>query len=142
MEKLNNQTAFNQVVRGLMKQGEPSFDAKGAHCFYRGTDGKKCAAGHLVPDELYKESMEKITIDNILDPTGSHYDKELAQYLSGVDIGLLTELQVIHDFSNPRVWLEQFRNVAKYFFLEMPEDVELDAIIAEANEVYEGGKEL
>lgn len=41
----------------LLKQGEPSFLAFEG-CLYRHPKGLKCAAGCLIPDNLYDSSME------------------------------------------------------------------------------------
>jgi hypothetical protein len=53
---LNKQEAFDKAVKGIILQGGPSREGTG--CLYRGPDGKKCAIGHLIPDELYDPDME------------------------------------------------------------------------------------
>jgi hypothetical protein len=67
---MNKQEIFNKVYLGLHSQGwKKSVDADG-ECFYRGDDGCKCAAGHLIPDEDYDPSME-----GVIFATTSYFEK-------------------------------------------------------------------
>jgi len=52
--KYTNQELFDKVTEALVAQGEPSIVSRGYgfSCAYFGSDNKRCAAGHLVPDEL------------------------------------------------------------------------------------------
>jgi len=61
------QEIFDFVARALLAQGRPSgkieVNSAGGGvpfftCLYRSPDGCKCAAGHLIPDELYVPEME------------------------------------------------------------------------------------
>lgn len=54
---MTNQEIFNAVVKGIYKQGKPSVSNDFA-CRYRSEDGCKCAAGLLIPDEVYTPEME------------------------------------------------------------------------------------
>ena len=55
------QEIFDTAYLGLAKQGfEPSM--KGDTCMYRCADGRKCAVGHLIPDEQYDPSLETNTV--------------------------------------------------------------------------------
>lgn len=83
---MTRQETFDTVVRAILKQGKPSRDAIGA-CYYRTHGGLKCAAGHLIPDELYDPKMEGKTV--------SHMDVRFA--VDGHDLGLLSRLQEAHD---------------------------------------------
>lgn len=52
------QDILNRAVAGLASQGfTRSVDIAGG-CLYRGLDGKKCALGHVMPDEKYRHSLE------------------------------------------------------------------------------------
>lgn len=53
----SSQQIFDEVVTALRKQGRPSVNEAGG-CLYRGPDGLKCAAGHLIPDDAYSPGME------------------------------------------------------------------------------------
>lgn len=57
MDKEALQQAFNKAYLGLKAQGfERSHENEA--CLYRGPDGKKCAIGHVIPDEHYRPEME------------------------------------------------------------------------------------
>jgi len=55
------QEAFERIVRGLASQGwKPSLKPRGKDsfvnaCAYRGEDGRKCAVGWLIPDDVASE---------------------------------------------------------------------------------------
>ena len=46
-----NQEAFDKVVRHLVAQGRPAINANGS-CAYLSEDGRKCAAGCLIPEDV------------------------------------------------------------------------------------------
>lgn len=53
------QEIFDRVAEGLLGQGGPSMsDRFDETCAYRGVDGRKCAIGHLIPDEKYFPDLE------------------------------------------------------------------------------------
>ena len=56
---MNHQEAFEKAFLSLYAQGVKSMNAKkGGMCMYRGEENRKCALGHLIPDDRYLESME------------------------------------------------------------------------------------
>jgi hypothetical protein len=96
---LTNQQAFDQVVTHLAQQGRRAmgpakWDQSAEVCKYRGPDGTKCAAGVLIPDELYDPEMEG---DGILVLLGRY--ERVRETLSDVRPGLLSALQRAHDSS-------------------------------------------
>ena len=88
----SKQETFNRAYRGLAAQGfEKSVDMSG-ECAYRSSCGtKKCAAGHLIPDEDYSEAMERIGV----------WASEVWAPLKrdGHALDLVTDLQSAHDES-------------------------------------------
>jgi hypothetical protein len=80
---MTKQEAFDKVVKHLLKQGEPAFD--GDICCYRTDDGKKCAAGCLIPDELYDPAWEGKAAFT------------LPQHLFGQASEIVDALQAVHD---------------------------------------------
>jgi hypothetical protein len=50
------QEIFDGSVLPLIRQGRPAL--KQGLCAYRGSDGTKCAVGHLITDEEYTSDME------------------------------------------------------------------------------------
>lgn len=104
MIKLTKQEAFDAVARGILAQGKPAYDRSTLDCHYRSEDGCKCAAGHLIPDDLFDPDMEGHVIhDPIFD--GIFF----VDFLPFVD-----KLQVIHDTcarrtDNDEDFIEQFK---------------------------------
>ena len=100
---MNNQEIFDTVVFSLYKQGSRSYiytespsDGLITTCGYYGSNGRKCAIGHLIPPHLYSEMFEKQAVI------------ELIQRYSFINVfgfnpendrtvGLLEQLQGLHD---------------------------------------------
>lgn len=87
------QEIFDTVATHLFAQGEraiamePDTDI----CAYRTSDGKKCAVGCLIPDELYDPGMEGHSALGLVNAgflLPSFFDKNLP---------LLDDLQFVHD---------------------------------------------
>jgi hypothetical protein len=101
-----HQEIFDTVVLHLAKQGKPAIDPKTNYCCYR-INGLSCAAGCLIPDNLYHENMENISIFEILSGHG-HDSVE----------NLIRELQSAHDNSIKLQTLKlKLINIAKKFNL-------------------------
>ena len=82
------QETFDFVATKLIEQGVPSMQP--GSCLYRGPNGTKCAAGHLIPDEFYLESdFEYNTADQGL------VRRVLADL--GYDVPFVRDLQRAHD---------------------------------------------
>lgn len=59
---MNHQKMFDDVWNGLKSQNfNRSVEGKTGDCLYRGDNNMKCAAGHIIPDELYDSEMESIS---------------------------------------------------------------------------------
>lgn len=121
---MDHQTIFDTVVRHLGKQGGPAVDESGI-CSYRAPDGKKCAVGCLLPDEMYRTSMdnnnEGVSVTGLVEtfevPAYFHENLELLQRLqSAHDTWALWSLDCV---------LEKLHRIAMEFHLK-PE------VIAEA----------
>ena len=108
-EETTDQEIFDHVAKHLLKQGRQSRDPDTDECRYRGPDGTMCAVGCLIPDGEYTPALEgKSALDlfNNLDclPT----DHPLCSR-----VGLLNDLQCLHDYSYPDIWVTELRHVAK-----------------------------
>lgn len=87
------QETFDQAVLGVLEQGGPSLRAAingKMDCAYRGEDGRKCAAGHLIPDSWYRAGMESIVAKSDT-PAG------MALLQLGHSLSLVHRLQAAHD---------------------------------------------
>lgn len=108
------QEIFNKVVTKVLKQGKPSVLDAGCACLYRSPDGSKCAAGHLLPDKEYNESLEYTSVFDINWFTLNFDHDQLV---------MISDLQTAHDEAsdfydkdNPNNWkteqIDYFRRVA------------------------------
>jgi hypothetical protein len=118
-----NQSAFNKSFKHLMRDGfYKSKPPKLYKCVYAGPNGNSCAVGVLLPREL------AVKLDRLRDPGWNNVSKsetkcaiEAQKILSKVDVGLLVELQNIHDLSHTRERrLSALRECAKRFKLKTP----------------------
>lgn len=104
------QEIFDFVVLKLREQGAKSMSPKGnpdsttgINCAYRGDKGRKCAAGHLIPDDQYHPSFE-----------GSR--ARVLPYFRGWSEPareLVERLQSIHDFRKTTSWETEFQALAE-----------------------------
>ncbi len=89
---ISRQEAFDKVWRHfVVEKGPPSAGLRDGTsvCLYRGSGGRRCAIGVLVPDELYDPEWEETTITpRILALTGLDPD---------ADLTFARELQRCHD---------------------------------------------
>ena len=56
-QPIEAQELYDFVVAAIVKQGRPSV-GDNDRCLYRGPDGLKCAAGHVIPNSMYSKEME------------------------------------------------------------------------------------
>ena len=93
---MNQQEIFTKVKDHLLSQNQKS-EIKEV-CLYRHGD-LKCAAGVLIPDELYEEDMEH-------QPWGALIGKypELKAITNVDGHRLIHELQAVHDSYEPCFW--------------------------------------
>lgn len=112
----NNQQTFDKVTRHLLTQNKKSTgwvltpggeDMDG--CRYRSDDGLSCAAGCLIPDELYRRHFEGQTV----------LSNELVVLLEllGHAPEFVRELQKIHDCFSVKDWPDLLRDVARRYRL-------------------------
>ena len=98
-----SQEVFDFVAHHLLTQNETSLLELGTDsCAYHGKNGLKCAAGCLIPDNLYLESFEGQTWRYVLKELGfTSHDK------------LVSSLQDIHDSRDIDFWFEKLESLAK-----------------------------
>ena len=99
------QEIFDTAAVGLLKQGKKSISAERAQCQYRGDGGTKFSVGFTIPDEVYVPEMEGETITEL---AAKYADCE---WMKG-HVGLLEQLQAIHDNEDIEEWTDALRNVA------------------------------
>jgi hypothetical protein len=94
---MTNQEAFTTVARHLLTQKERALkpnphNPSNPFCAYRAEDGKKCAVGCLIPDDLYLKEMEDLPVRRLITDFPN-----IASLFEGVDLDLLRKLQMLHD---------------------------------------------
>ena len=84
------QTIFDIVTKGIISQGGPSYDDSSeiVSCCYRGPDGRKCAAGWLIPDNMFDPAMNNMIISEVPEMLPDKFRDELS---------FIRQLQRIHD---------------------------------------------
>lgn len=109
------QELFDKVVDHLYIQGEPSFLGGTDICAYRGEWGTKCAAGVLIPDDLYDPEMESKGWFHV-----AHKFKSLEFLDEHKD--LIVSLQLAHDATEPERFVRDitfsFATIAKTYGLK------------------------
>ncbi len=119
---MNSQEAFNKVwerAKKLVKsrrKGVNSFGDEATFCCYRNPDGNKCFVGELIPDELYKPSMERKSILMVMGDF-----PEIKTLFKDVNQDLLQDLQSVHDSDVISDWKEKLRWFGLHYKLEIPE---------------------
>jgi hypothetical protein len=108
MPNLSKLEIIDKVIAHFEKQRDFGFDRDKSRCCYRTADGKKCAVGCLIPDELYHHDMEGQTI-SAATWRGRLVIEALRQ--SGIDgdcLALLSNLQRRHDDLAEDVGIESY----------------------------------
>ncbi len=102
----DKQEVFDKIVAHLRQQNAKAIDRNDI-CSYRSRDGSmSCAAGCLIPDEHYNESMEMRSVRNIF------------RYWPVRILDLLGSMQAVHDQHPPDRWEDRFAKTAKYYDLK------------------------
>ena len=113
MIKLTQQEMFDKSYLGLASQNFLQSHRDGG-CLYRGPNGRKCAIGHLIPDDKYKQKMEG---DNI-------FARSIRSLFPVKQLSMLGDLQEAHDHpASATRRRKAFERVAKQYGLTVPEIV-------------------
>ena len=105
---MTKQETFDTVVEKLRAQGKKSHN--GLYCVYRGPNGDRCAAGHLIPDHVYCREMEGLSVMDVV----PDIKVDMPALISGLgyDLQLVSDLQVVHDSYSVCHWEEEWKRVA------------------------------
>jgi hypothetical protein len=110
------QELYDYIVEAIVKQGRPSV-GDNDRCLYRGPDGLKCAAGHVIPDSFYSALIEENTGVLQLRLKG-RLPKSLAPH-----VDLISYLQDAHDAASRwadflRIFMQDAERLAIKFNLK------------------------
>lgn len=90
------QEMFDTVLTHMRVQRCKSVE--NGRCRYRGSDGKRCPIGFLIPDDMYEERYENQSISDL---------PSLANKL-GLNLPLAVSLQVAHDSSTDANFMVEY----------------------------------
>lgn len=99
-ELKTDRDVFEFIKNHLLTQGERSIMEDEATCAYLGTDGKKCAVGALIREDIYHSSIEEKPVNHSL--VRSAVTKSVPNWI--INLELLGELQSIHDNATEYDW--------------------------------------
>lgn len=112
------QQIFDFVVSNLLKQNAksvmPVVDIDySPSCSYRGEDGKKCAAGFLIPDDKYEPRFEHQSVCStpVIRAIIEDFDRHNKNHSRKQEF--IRQMQSIHDTYEPEEWPHQFQKLAK-----------------------------
>lgn len=109
---MNNQEAFDKVAKHLLTQRAKAMKTPSI-CAYRAADGKTCAVGCLIPDELYSPAMEGSGVGAVVRDF-----PEFGKFLEGVAGTMLAELQSVHDRDEVHTWRWSLEGIAITYELD------------------------
>lgn len=96
---MTKQEIYDTVCKGLAEQGGPSIRCNESGmrtaCLYRGPGGRKCAAGLLIPDDLYRPDMDTATYTSFRRVVERY--PELRELIGVDNLKLVQSLQDAHD---------------------------------------------
>lgn len=127
------QATFDKVALHLLNQGMKSVSDSG-DCMYRGGNGRSCALGCLISDDVYDDSVEGESSRNI-GVLNMLYQSNPA--IIGIDKihDLMEDLQRVHDNADASQWPHFLAGVAKRYNLS-------DDVIVKHVNVAEGLRRL
>ena len=112
---MNRQAIFDKVAKHLLKQNKESSLKGELVCAYRGKGDTKCAIGCLIPEKLYTPNMERRAVRALCEQYPA-----FAKHIGATkrDYVFLSNLQHIHDGSEPGNWHKELSIFAKKNRLE------------------------
>lgn len=127
------QATFNKVVLHLLKQGMKSVNEAG-DCMYRGGNGRSCAIGCLISDDVYHASAEGETSRNINVLNMLYQSNPSILGVTNIH-DLIEDLQRVHDNTDASRWPYFLTGVANRYSLS-------DDVIVKHVNVAEGLRRL
>lgn len=115
---MNRQWFFDTSAKYLLAQNEKAIDGNYS-CRYRTDDGKKCALGAVLPDELYCPAYEG-EAPGLTPGVSAFKNRALAGALgleTENDVSFARALQRVHDENAPSVWLTRLHEFTNTYGL-------------------------
>ena len=99
-ELKTDRDVFEFIKNHLLTQGQRSFMDNEMTCAYFGAEGKKCAVGALIREDIYHSSIEEKPVNHSL--VQSAITKSVPNWK--INTEMLCELQSIHDGKSMYDW--------------------------------------
>jgi hypothetical protein len=116
--QMTPQQVFDSVVYPLIAQNARATGDDGVRCMYRAPDGRRCAIGWVMPDDVYHKTLEFMGIRHIAPQLlNTNYGDAYARFLYR-HMDLLRALQDMHDARYPEEWPRCLRAIAKQHGLD------------------------
>jgi hypothetical protein len=107
---LTRQEIFDKVAMHLLTQRERSrANGDTGSCMYRGSGGRRCAAGVLIPDAVYGPRMEHNSFRSLASDQTGFLD---ACGIERADVPFVQALQNVHDETEPSDWAHALKGAA------------------------------
>lgn len=117
---IDAQDVFDVVAWHLLRQNAQSTAPGSAKCMYRAPDGKRCAIGWLIPDEVYVRSLEFFGVRDLAAAMSETFPGSAPHRFSEFllrHMPLLRDLQGMHDAQPPYEWPFGLRAIAQRYRL-------------------------
>lgn len=109
LHEVSEQDVFDTIAEHLLRQGKRSLGRVRSTCQYHNADGLKCAAGCLVPDDVYDFTWEGMTWNELV-ATGEVVDRYA---------DIIQQLQYVHDSEEgEQYWPNKLRIIAEGYKLD------------------------
>lgn len=90
---MNTQIAYERIREWFVTpKHDFAFDMGVGDCVYRGEGNLRCAVGAVLPDKLYNEDMEGMSVQGISDRF-----KSVANFFRNTSMSFLVDVQRLHD---------------------------------------------
>jgi len=109
---LDAQDVFDIVAWNLLRQNARAVAFDRVKCMYRAPDGKRCAIGWLIPDDVYSKALEFFGVRDIAQRLIGSEHARFARFLYR-HMALLRALQEMHDANLPVEWPTRLRAIAQ-----------------------------
>lgn len=112
----SDQQVFDHIAWHMLKQGERCTRGNSRECVYRDGEGRACAVGAIIPDEVYDPAMEQRGICDLMALLSmprfqGPQHQAFGEVLRAHGVMLLYLLRA-HDQVSPVNWPIELRNIA------------------------------
>lgn len=116
LQEIFDKSAVHLLTQGERSTSEAAVEGGGNGCAYRGENGRMCAVGVLIPDDKYDPAIEGdgvYGISEVIEKCGIIENRHRTlDTEDGKRLDLMSELQKIHDGTDPVMWFGSLKDLA------------------------------